>query len=269
MYVDVSSAANVDANSIRSMIRRFDLPTNLPLTWASGEIFAHGMRNEAGLRFDKDDVLWGVENGCDNLNRAPWGDIHINNPAEELNSFGTPSNTPELFYGYPYCFSEYKLPGGKGPLTQWAHPDFLNKQVQMITGETVVITDEWCQNTSNVVVPKFAMPAHIAPLDIIFYYGTSMPNVNPGDAFVSWHGSWNRSPPQGYKVAKILYQNGAPTDWLNFFHYNQSGVDTGANWEYTPVGLALGTCQGTKDCLYLSSDGNGQIVTVVPDGTKP
>lgn len=46
------------------------------------------MRNEVGLRFDKHGVLWGVENGMDNLNRQPWGDIHNENPSEELNRFG-------------------------------------------------------------------------------------------------------------------------------------------------------------------------------------
>jgi glucose/arabinose dehydrogenase len=37
-----------------------------------------------------------------------------------------------------------------------------------------------------------SMPAHVAPLDIYFYYGDKLPGINAGDAFVSWHGSWNR-----------------------------------------------------------------------------
>jgi glucose/arabinose dehydrogenase len=31
------------------------------------------------------------------------------------------------------------------------------------------------------------MPAHVAPLDILFYYGSAFPGVA---AFVTWHGSW-------------------------------------------------------------------------------
>jgi len=222
------------------------------------------MRNEAGLRFDRDGFLWGVENGVDNLNRAPFGDIHINNPAEELNTFGSAETKPGLFYGYPYCFTEFSITGGKGPGTQWAMPEFINQQVTMITGQVVTITDDWCQNASNVVVPKMSMPAHIAPLDIIFYYGDALPNIKHGDAFVSWHGSWNRTPAQGYKVVHVSYEDHIPTKWENFFHYNQSDVDTGPNWKYRPVGLALGTCQGTEECIFLSSDTNGQIVTLVP-----
>jgi len=262
MYVDVGSANNVDSNSIRALIRRFDI-SSIPQIWSSGELFAHGMRNEAGLRFDKDDVLWGVENGCDDLQRPPWGDIHDNNPAEELNRFGHPSEKKGLFYGYPYCFTEYEIKGGKGAGTQWAHPNFLNQVVTMITGEVVTVTDSWCQNASNVIVPKFSMPAHIAPLDIIFYYGKNLP-VKHGDAFVSWHGSWDRKPPQGYKVVSVQFEEKEPKSWENFFYYNQTGVDTGPNWKYRPVGLAFGPCQGQEECVFISSDSNGEIVTIVP-----
>lgn len=48
-------------------------------------MYAIGLRNEVGIRFDKDGRLWGVENGMDNLFRADLGgDIHQNNPGEEL-----------------------------------------------------------------------------------------------------------------------------------------------------------------------------------------
>ena len=48
-----------------------------------GEVFADGLRNEVGLAFDKSGVLWGVENGADNLYREDLGGrIHNENPAE-------------------------------------------------------------------------------------------------------------------------------------------------------------------------------------------
>ena len=44
-----------------------------------------------------------MENGRDNLTRDDLGgDIHIDNPAEELNLFARPAQP----YGYPFCFSE-------------------------------------------------------------------------------------------------------------------------------------------------------------------
>ena len=69
--------------------------------------------------------VWGVENGVDNLARFLFGfyllfflshshlllfstdlggDIHSNNPGEELNLL-----EEGVFYGYPYCWSEYDL----------------------------------------------------------------------------------------------------------------------------------------------------------------
>ncbi len=73
------------------------------------------------------------------------------------------------------------------------------------------------------------MPAHVAPLDILFYYGTTLPGIEAGDALVSWHGSWNRDPAQGYKVVHVKYYDRDPISWEPFFFYNQ-GTDTGAHW---------------------------------------
>ena len=55
---------------------------NLPIDFSLGEVFADGLRNEVGLAFDSHGVLWGVENGADNLVRDDiGGDIHNDNPA--------------------------------------------------------------------------------------------------------------------------------------------------------------------------------------------
>lgn len=64
--------------------------------------------------------------------------------------------------GYPSCWSEYLLPPdlGGGPGTQWQHPDFQGS-----------VSDAWCQDPAQVVPPAFAMPAHVAPLGIVFYRG--------------------------------------------------------------------------------------------------
>jgi glucose/arabinose dehydrogenase len=92
------------------------------------------------------------------------------------------------FYGYPYCFSEYKLPAGvsKGEKTQWAWPG---------SGKT----DAWCRDTNNVKPPVLAMQAHSAPLGITFFdsslirqgscgQGGAFPCDMDGQAFVAFHG---------------------------------------------------------------------------------
>eukprot|EP01035_Chromulina_nebulosa_P019247 gene19247-25098_t len=192
------SGSNVDSNSDRARIRRFNISNNLPIEYSEGEIFADGLRNEVGLSFDRHNILWGVENGADNLYRSDLGgDIHNDNPAEELNRFITSG----LNYGYPYCFTEYLLNSsyGSGRGTIWAWPNSMNDGIH---------SDVWCRN--NTIPPALAMQAHSAPLSITFFdanktldpncpEGQSFPNEFDGQGFIAYHGSWNRNPATGYK----------------------------------------------------------------------
>jgi len=253
LYVSVGSSSNVDSDSTHARIHQFDLGTapSLPMDWNDGNIFADGLRNEIGLTFDRDGVLWGVENGVDNLNRGDLGgDIHNDNPSEEVNKFVTPGR----FYGYPYCWSEYILPQfGLGRGTQWVQPQFMGQY-----------TDAWCRNPNNVVVPAWSLAAHQAPLDIQFYYGSSLPSSYFGGAFVPLHGSWNRNPPQGYRVNFIAIQNGIAVREEVLLR----NIGNAHNWPngVRPVALANTACRDgagdTNDCLFLTSDATGQVIKI-------
>mmetsp|Transcript_13336 Transcript_13336/g.53249 ORF Transcript_13336/g.53249 Transcript_13336/m.53249 type:complete len:125 (-) Transcript_13336:371-745(-) len=84
-----------------------------------------------------------VENGADQLIRDDiGGDIHNDNPCEEINQFTSAGK----FYGYPYCFSEGILDNGfgKGKMTQWAWP---------ATFPEASFTDEDCRNEELVKRP--------------------------------------------------------------------------------------------------------------------
>jgi len=255
LFVQSGSGANVDPDSTHSQIRRFDI-TTVPsggVDWSVGQVYADGLRNEVGVRFDNAGLLWGVENGCDDLNRPDLGgDIHQDNPSEEMNLFEKPGQ----FYGYPYCWSEYKLAINKSlPVgSQWAHPNFMNDGRH---------TDAWCQTPANVVPPIYNFAAHMAPLDIYFYYGTTFSTVTKGDAFVSFHGSWDRTVPQGYKVSHVKFQNGRPVSDTSFLAYQGPGA-TGPNWQHRPVALAIAKCGTTlTECLLVSSDATGIIIAIV------
>ena len=107
--------------------------------------------------------MWGVENGRDNL--MVGGDIHYDNPAEEVNLFDI--NSPGRDYGYPHCWSEgiwMDTTMAKGPGTQHLDPD-----------QPGAYTEAKCQDTSAVVPPAFALGAHLAPLDIVEYRGARLP----------------------------------------------------------------------------------------------
>jgi glucose/arabinose dehydrogenase len=68
ILISIGSASNVDPDSLRARILKFNLTTtSLPLDYSSGILFADGLRNEVGIRLDRNGNMWGVENGCDNL----------------------------------------------------------------------------------------------------------------------------------------------------------------------------------------------------------
>ena len=118
-----------------------------------------------GLTFDKYDVLWGVENSADRLRRNDiGGDIHNQNPAEELNRFT--EEDAGKHWGYPYCWTEFDLesykrlgakPKGRG--TPWVWPGFKNDGIH---------SDAWCRS-NNTIRAMVSLQAHSAPLGVTFY----------------------------------------------------------------------------------------------------
>lgn len=250
LYVSVGSAGNLDPDSSRARIRRFSV-ANLPaggMPFSSGEVFADGLRNEVGLAFDSQNRLWGVENGSDNLSRGDLGgDIHEDNPAEEMNLFAEAGK----FYGYPYCWSELALPAGRGrgAGSQWAYPQAMGDGTH---------TDAWCQNPANNVPPRFSMPAHTAPLDIMFYSGAAFPAAWRGDALVALHGSWNRNMEAGYKVIRVAFANGNPARIEPLLEFQGPGDRSGNAWPHRPVGVR----QGKNGEVYVSSDASNAIIAI-------
>ena len=254
LYVSVGSAGNVDVNSYRSRIRRFDVsdPSTFPIDFQTGEVFADGLRNEVGLGFDRHGVLWGVENGADNLRRDDLGgDIHNDNPAEELNRF--PEDNAGKHYGYPECWTEYRLDDGigLGPGTSWVWPSFLDR-----------VTDEQCR--TDRVQSELAMQAHSAPLGIVFYNHTdnrpegcagTFPAWMDGFAFIAFHGSWNRDIPTGYKVVYVpMTPNGRvnATEPIDLLYHAGNDAQWGSGFrpvdvDFDDCGRLLVTSDGTRE----------------------
>jgi glucose/arabinose dehydrogenase len=249
LYVSVGSASNLDGDSSRARVRRFDV-SSVPaggLAFDSGAVQADGLRNEVGLAFDAAGRLWGVQNGVDQLNRADLGgDIHEDNPAEILSRL----DTAGAFHGYPYCWTEFLLPSGvgQGPGTMWAHPNFMNDGTH---------SDAWCRDAAHVQPPALAMQAHSAPLGLTFYDGAAFPADVVGDAFVTFHGSWNRDTPTGYKVMRVHFEAGSPVTATPFLAYDGVG-DIGAQWPHRPVDVAV----APDGRLLVTSDASGVVLVV-------
>lgn len=121
-------------------------------------------------------------------------DIHIDNPADELNYLGDPTKPNTDWYGYPTCY------------TVWKPEDITDKKFavgdQFVLTPNATFSDETCVSRSKAA--KLAFQAHSAPLDATF-------NSNYTSMYVTFHGSWNRAPSTGFKVVEIPFakENGA------------------------------------------------------------
>lgn len=260
LYVSIGSLNNIDSNSFRARIRRFTIKgATLPITFSKGEVFADGLRNEVGLAFDRFGVLWGVENGADNLNRGNLGgDIHNTNPGEELNKFREADKGKH--WGYPYCWSEFSLPAGvgNGVGTVWAWPSTMN-----------TITDAQCR--ANYMPSALSMQAHSAPLGITFYQWKAVrpsgckgafPSSMNGYAFISSHGSWNSAIPVGYKVSYVKMDATGNVPAGTVAEDLLKHQPPNAKWPdgFRPVDVSFDTCGR----LIVTSDGsNGSGMKVV------
>ncbi len=125
------------------------------------EVFAEGVRNSVG--FDWHPVtgeLWFTDNGRDMLG----DDV----PGDELNV----APKAGLHFGFPYCH--------QGDITD---PEFG--------------TQRPCSTTE---APAQTLGAHVAAIGFTFYTGDMFPSTYKNAAIIAEHGSWNRTPPSGYRV---------------------------------------------------------------------
>lgn len=187
------------------------------------EVFAQGLRNTIGFDWHPETrEMWGVDNGVD------WrGD---NSPPEELNKLEKGGN-----YGWPYCY------GARQPDRDYDHdPKGKSKE-------------EYCAQT---MAPVLLHTAHAAPIWFLFYNAAQFPAQYKGDAFVAFHGSWNRMPASGYDVERIKYDHGKP---IKFEPFLTGFLAADQSTQFgRPAGLAV-----MKDgSLLVSDDTNGVIYRV-------
>jgi glucose/arabinose dehydrogenase len=106
---------------------------------------------------------------------------------------------------------------------------------------------------SHITTPDVLIQAHSAPLGVAFYTAEQFPSEYKGDAFVTLHGSWNRSKRTGYKVVRLVMKDGKPTGEYEDFLVGFVGDDKSV-WG-RPVGVAV----ARDGSLLVSDDGSGSI----------
>jgi glucose/arabinose dehydrogenase len=245
-----------DLDSGHSQIRAFNLST-IPETeddngylYIDGRTIGWGLRNSVGVAEEPiHGGIYSVENSIDEITRRDQ-DIHEDNPGEELNYHGSLNDTrsPAPNYGYPFCFAIW----GTG---NFPDLDNLTTGDQFPMNEDSTLTDESCNG--DYTPPRLSFQAHTAPLDIKF-------TPDGTEAFVSFHGSWNRDEPVGYRVSRIEFDGeGMP---VADHSSRDAAIDVLTNPDlsncpdecFRPAGLALDS-QGR---LWMTSDSTGELFVI-------
>ncbi len=244
---------SADMKTGRSCVKVFDtttIPTDGYDYPTGGNQMGYGLRNEVGLALDADGMLWGVENSSDELHRTVDGisvDIHTDNPADEINYLGDPSNENTDWYGYPTCYTVF-------------NPDSITDKKfavgdQFVLEPNATFTDDTCKTRS--IPPRLALPAHSAPLGASF-------NTKFTNMYVTLHGSWNRNPPTGYKIIEVPFAKGTngfgpkiasngTQAWIDIF-WNPDVEHCSTTQCFRPVSIA----QDRYGRMYVTSDSGAE-----------
>jgi glucose/arabinose dehydrogenase len=113
------------------------------------------------------------------------------------------------------------------------------------------------QKVASAIVPDYALGSHVATLGLAFSNAAMGPRFADG-LFVGEHGSWNRSPPSGYRVIFIPFRGGRPAgppiDVVTNF-MGQDGKTRGR-----PVGVTV----DPRGALIVADDLSNTIWRVTP-----
>ena len=182
--------------------------------------FASGLRNAVFMALHPlTQQVWVTEMGRDFL-----GD---DLPPDEINILAEGQD-----YGWPYCYGDR------------LHDSKFDPQ-----GEK----KDFCQQT---VPAHIDIPAHSAPLGLAFFPAEGWPPEYRHHLLVSWHGSWNRSEPAGYKVVRYLLDGqGNFLDVENFI----TGWHSPAGVRGRPVDILI----ENNGEMYISDDKAGVVYRVV------
>jgi glucose/arabinose dehydrogenase len=198
LYVGVGSNSNIGENGIGAEYERAAI---WEVDRASGahRIFASGIRNPTGMQWEPETgKLWAIANERDEI-----GPDLVPDYLTSVQDGG--------FYGWPYSYYGQHL----DPRIMPQRPDLVAKAI----------------------VPDYALSSHVAPLGVAMYTGTGLPSRFRGGAFVGEHGSWNRTPLNGYKVVFVPFSGGRPSgpaeDVVTGF------LDANNHAHGRPVGLAV------------------------------
>ena len=171
LYVGVGSNSNITENGMDVEQGRAAIYEVDRLTGAK-RIFASGTRNPTGVAFEpQTHELFAVVNERDEI-----GPDLVPDYLTSIRQGG--------FYGWPYSY--------------WGnHVD-------------IRVHPQRPDLVAQALKPDYGLSSHVAPLSLLFSQGQHLSAAFADGAFISEHGSWDRSPLNGYQVILVPFVNGRP-----------------------------------------------------------
>jgi glucose/arabinose dehydrogenase len=224
LYVGVGSNSNITENGIAVEEGRAAI-WEVDRRTGLKRLYAGGLRNPTGVAFEpQTGKLWAIVNERD--------EIGPNLVPDYLTSVREGG-----FYGWPYSYFGQHVDVRAQP----QRPDLVAKALP----------------------PDYALSSHVAPLGMVFSQASSLPTRYRGGVFVAEHGSWDRSPLNGYKVVYVPFQagrpSGPPQDVVTGFLTQDEKKSQGR-----PVGLAL----DHTGALLIADDVGNAVWRVSADAIK-
>ena len=197
LYVGVGSNSNITENGILAEYERAAI-WEVDRATGAHRIYAGGLRNPTGLQWEPETgKLWAIANERDEI-----GPDLVPDYLTSVQDGG--------FYGWPYSYYGQHL----DPRVMPQRPDLVAKAI----------------------VPDYALSSHVAPLGLAISTGNDLPGYSSG-AFVGEHGSWDRTPLNGYKVVFVPFSSGKPSGMAQDVVTGFLNADNRARGR--PVGLAF------------------------------
>ena len=223
LYVGVGSNSNIAENGLAVEYRRAAV-LEVDVASAGSRIYAAGLRNPTGLQWEPTTgKLWAVVNERDEI-----GPDLVPDYLTSVQDGG--------FYGWPYSYFGQHVDKRVMP----RRPDLVKQAIK----------------------PDYAIGSHVAPLGLLISTDNALPAKYHNGAFISEHGSWNRSPLSGYQIVFVSFQQGKPVGLpepvVTGFHSDDQKHLYGA-----PVGLV----QDKEGALIVADDvGNSvwRVTSVMP-----
>jgi len=223
LYVGIGSNSNITERGMTAEVDRA-MVWQIDAQTGARKPYATGLRNPTALAIQPGtDQLWAVVNERDEI-----GPDLVPDYLTSVREGG--------FYGWPYSYWGQNV----DPRAQPQDPE----------------------KVAAAISPDYSLGSHVAALGLAFSTPAMGTNFAEG-VFVGEHGSWNRTPPVGYKVIFVPFRDGKPAgDPIDFV---TGFLQADGNTRGRPVGVTV----DPRGALIVADDLSNTVWRVTASQPQP